>query len=91
MRCGPGLGTTAPILGSWSSLSCSATDRGPLEGLRISACTGHSSGRWHITSRLDSMLVLVGVAVGVTEVLSASAWQALMESVDKWPMAITIL
>jgi len=26
----------------------------------------------------------------VTEVLSASAWQALMESVDYWPMAIII-
>ena len=26
----------------------------------------------------------------MTEVLSASAWQALMESVDYWPMAIII-
>jgi hypothetical protein len=40
--------------------------------------------------KLETALFNRPVSWRVTEVLSASAWQALMESVDYWPMAIII-
>jgi hypothetical protein len=75
--------------------NCLLVDLPPTAGLSkggaVDARTGHSSGRWHIVrpyAPAESRFSRCGR--DATEVLSATAWQALMESVDQWPMAIII-